>query len=272
MAWHTLLRGCATWRPATAALALLLCVGQLGIARAAQAPRDAKQEAKALFVSGQSHYNLNEFPLALRDFKEAYRLYPDPVFLYNLGQCERQLGHPDEAIRFYRTYLREEPKAPNRQEVLKKIEEMEAALKEKPPEEDKGTAPPPAGATPGAARPLSPAVAPAGAVAPVVPPQPASPTDSAPAEPQAAATPAPSPLPATPPVTPEPAAGSPDQIDLTASPTPPAESTSTPVYKRWWFWTAAAAVAVGAGVGIYAATSNQSPSVPASILGSRKVF
>jgi tetratricopeptide (TPR) repeat protein len=269
MAWHTLLRGCAVWRPATAALALLLCVGQLGIARAAQAPRDAKQEAKALFVSGQSHYNLNEFPLALRDFKEAYRLYPDPVFLYNLGQCERQLGHPDEAIRFYRTYLREEPRAPNRQEVLKKIEEMEAALKEKPQEEDKGTAPPPALGPPAAAKPFSPAVP---AVAPVAPPQLAPPATPAPAAPQTAAEPAASSLPVTPPVTPEPPAGSPDQIDLSASPTPPAESTSTPVYKRWWFWTAAAAVAVGASVGIYAATSNQSPSVPASILGSKKVF
>jgi tetratricopeptide (TPR) repeat protein len=271
MAWRSRVLGCGSWRPCLAALALLLCVGHLGDARAAEAPHDAKQEAKARFVAGQSHYNLNEFPEALREFKEAYRLYPDPVFLYNLGQCERQLGHLDEAIRFYRTFLREQPKAPNRQEVLKKIEEMEASLKAKPSEDDKGTAPPPAIEPPGPAKPGLPPPAPP--VAPAVAPQPPMPAAPAPGEPKAAAAPSPLPLPATPPVTPEPAGGAPDQIDLSASPTPPAEASPAPFYKRWWFWTAAAAVvAVGTGVGIYAATANQSPSVPASILGSKKVF
>src|SRR5512141_1027182 len=81
-------------------------------ATAASAQEDsgsAKQEAKAHFMSGQRHYNLNELSEALADFKDAYRLYPDPVFLFNLGQCERQLGHHEEAIRFYRNFLREQP-------------------------------------------------------------------------------------------------------------------------------------------------------------------
>jgi len=263
MAWHGCVRRCGRWRSWLAALALLLCAG-LGDARAAEAPRDAKQEAKARFVSGQSHYNLNEFPEALLDFKEAYRLYPDPVFLYNLGQCERQLGHLDEAIRFYRTFLREQPKAPNRQEVVKKIEEMEAALKAKQPEADKGTAPPPAVEPSEGAKPLPPTPA----IAPAVSPQPPPPS-ATPAPPPIASPP---PLPATPPVTAETAGGSPERIDLTASPTPPADTAGAPVYKRWWFWTAAVAVAAGAGIGIYAATANKSPSAPASILGSKKVF
>src|SRR5512141_162115 len=78
---------------------------------------DPKTEAKAHFNAGQSHYNLNEFSEALQAFKDAYRLYPDPVFLYNLGQCERQLNHDEEAIRFYRSFLRNMPKAPNKAEV-----------------------------------------------------------------------------------------------------------------------------------------------------------
>jgi tetratricopeptide (TPR) repeat protein len=106
-----------------------------GVARSAD--KDAKQEAKARFVSGQSHYNLNELTEALGDFKEAYRLLPDPVFLYNLGQCERQLGHLEEAVRFYRSFLREQSKAPNRQDVVHKIDEMEATLKAKQAEADK---------------------------------------------------------------------------------------------------------------------------------------
>jgi hypothetical protein len=35
----------------------------------------AKAEAKARFIAGQSHYNLNEFAEALVEFKEAYRLW-----------------------------------------------------------------------------------------------------------------------------------------------------------------------------------------------------
>jgi tetratricopeptide (TPR) repeat protein len=262
-------------RPWIGALALLLVIGGAGRAGAAASPSDPKQEAKARFVSGQSHYNLNEFPEALRDFKEGYRLFPDPVFLYNLGQCERQLGHPDEAIRFYRSFLREQPKAPNRQDVLHKIEEMEAALKAKQPEGDKAVAPlEPAQAAkpsplPGEAKPALP---------PLPEPPKTPPAAPAPAEQKAAVAPPSSPyppaqtLPATPPVTPAIAETTGNKIDLSSTPEPQAEAGAPPIYKRWWFWTAAAAVAAGAGIGIYAATSGHGPAVPGSVLGSKKVF
>jgi hypothetical protein len=73
-------------------------------------------------------------------------------------------------------------------------------------------------------------------------------------------------------VTPETAGNTPQRVDLFTTPEPQPESGPAPIYKRWWFWTAAAAVAVGAGVGIYAATSGGGPAVPASVLGSKKVF
>ena len=59
-----------------------LAILSLAIAGPAWAD-DPKQEAKARYTTGQSHYNLNEFQEALQDFKEAYRLFPDPVFLFN---------------------------------------------------------------------------------------------------------------------------------------------------------------------------------------------
>lgn len=268
MAWNRCVRERRSWLSCLGMVALLLSLGSAGLARAAEPPRDPKQEAKARFVSGQSHYNLNEFPQALLDFKEAYRIYPDPVFLFNLGQCERQLGHLDEAMRFYRSFLREQPKAPNRQDVLHKIEEMEAAQKAKPTEGDKGATPLPPVEPPEAARP---------APAPAVQAEKMAPGPSTPMEQAAAAapptSPAPTPLPTTPPVNPDIAGATPDRVDLSATPTPQPEAEAPPFYKRWWFWTAAAAaVAVGAGVGIYAATSNNGPAVPASVLGSKKVF
>jgi tetratricopeptide (TPR) repeat protein len=103
--------------------------------------------AKALFESGTSHYNLNEFDEALRDFKEAYRIRPDPVFLFNIAQCYRQLGDPKAAASFYRSYRRELPNAPNRAEVDRLIDEMDRAqptVKVSPPSVPAEPASPPA--------------------------------------------------------------------------------------------------------------------------------
>jgi tetratricopeptide (TPR) repeat protein len=257
-------------------------------ASAQDTPRAAKQEAKAHFMSGQRHYNLNELTQALAEFKDAYRLYPDPVFLYNLGQCERQLGHFEEAIRFYRTYLREQPKAPNRQEVQHKIEEMEAASKNRPPEADKPTglpitpspeagsppseAAPPAGAGPGLAGP-GPAEATAAATASETPvDKPAPPAEN----PSSSPSPLPSPLPVASAAV-APAAAAPEQgpaarIDLSSSTQEPAPAMAPAFYQRWWFWTGVAVVAAGAGASIYLATKGTSPSAPTTDLGAKKVF
>jgi TolA-binding protein len=232
-------------------LVLLLAIGTARSSQAAttssvKAPGNPKQDAKAHFRAGQNHYNLNELPEALLEFKEAYRVYPDPVFLFNLGQCERQLDHFEEAIRFYRNYLREQPKATNRQEVERRIDEMEAALKAKAAAGDQA----------------EPAVAPPPLAAPGAPPTGA--VASPAAQPEAVS--------ARPPVDPQIAGGMPPVVDLEAVPAQPSESEASPVYKRWWFWTAAAVVVVGATVGILAATSGGGTDVPSSELGSNRIF
>lgn len=88
-------------------------------------------EAKRLYQSGTKHFALAEYDLAVADFKEGYRRKEDPVFLFNVGQCYRQMkGHEEEAIKFYRSYLRQQSDAPNRDDVLRKIEGLEKALAE----------------------------------------------------------------------------------------------------------------------------------------------
>jgi hypothetical protein len=77
------------------------------------------------------HYNLAEFEAALADFKEAYRLRPDPVFLFNIAQCHRRLDNPADAATFYRAYLREAQAAPNRAEAERLAGEMERAAEAK---------------------------------------------------------------------------------------------------------------------------------------------
>src|SRR5688572_10461054 len=92
---------------------------------------ESKARAKALYESGTAHYNLGEFKEALDDFKGAYRIIQEPVFLFNIAQCFRRLDDPAQAAEFYRAYRREVPNAPNREDIDRLIAEMDRAVSEK---------------------------------------------------------------------------------------------------------------------------------------------
>ncbi|HEX4404496.1 MAG TPA: hypothetical protein VH560_06695 [Polyangia bacterium] len=134
------------------------------------------REARAHYEQAVADYNLDEYAPALAEFREAYRIKPDPSFLFNIAQCHRKLGQNEAALDFYRKYLRTLPDAPNRADVEHMIAELHA----------KETAPQPE-ATP------TPAPAAAPTPAPAPPPQLAAPAP----EVTLVATPAPPP-PATP--------------------------------------------------------------------------
>ncbi len=105
---------------------LFALVVLLSLARVASA--DDRAKARAAFRSGSQHYNLGEFQQALDAFKEAYRNYEDPSFLFNIAQCERQLGHKREAVREYRAYLNNSDNAPNRDSVRQVIGQLEREI------------------------------------------------------------------------------------------------------------------------------------------------
>jgi len=135
-------------------VALLLALATTARADDVAHARDAAKKAV-------QHYNLAEWQQALDSFTEAYRAHEDPAFLFNIGQCHRQLGHVQEAITFYRSYLRNLPNAENRVEVRELISKLEAtaaaesATKKAPPQEPR----PPSGAV--ATTPAPPLPAPA---------------------------------------------------------------------------------------------------------------
>jgi tetratricopeptide (TPR) repeat protein len=87
-----------------------------------------KPKAREAFRVGTQHFKLGEYDQALESFKEAYRNFESPIFLFNIAQCERQLGHKPEAIRFYRQYLADEKNPPNREEVQQTIGKLQADL------------------------------------------------------------------------------------------------------------------------------------------------
>ena len=88
--------------------------------------RDDAEASRTHYEAGVRHFDVSEYKEALDKFKEAYRNKPDPVFLYNIAQCHRKLGHTDEAIDLYLSYLRRAPEAANREEVERRIRELRA--------------------------------------------------------------------------------------------------------------------------------------------------
>jgi tetratricopeptide (TPR) repeat protein len=107
---------------------------------------DNKPVAKEAYTEGKRQYDLGEFEQALAAFKKAYLNYEEPVFLFNIAQCYRQLGDRASAVRTYKAFLRNWPKAPNRDIVERIIADLETAIakdqsvKAAPPHE---TLPPP---------------------------------------------------------------------------------------------------------------------------------
>jgi len=105
------------------AVALVL-LGALGMAHAA----DNKEAARDAFQEGTRQYDLGDFKAALEAFKKAYLNYEDPAFLYNIAQCQRQLGDKAEALRSYKVFVRKVPSSSVRSQVEKIIAELQAAI------------------------------------------------------------------------------------------------------------------------------------------------
>ena len=108
------------------AAALLCCAAGAARARPPEDPKIA--EARLHYESGLARFNLKEYKPAIEEFEAAYRLKPDPVFLYNLGQAYRLADDPEQALHFYRAYLRERPAAANRHDVEERVTQLEGVI------------------------------------------------------------------------------------------------------------------------------------------------
>ncbi len=71
--------------PLAAAIAIVSTVGS-------SAHAENRARAREAYQAASQHYDLGEFQQALELFKEAYRNYEEPAFLFNIAQCHRALG------------------------------------------------------------------------------------------------------------------------------------------------------------------------------------
>ena len=108
---------------------LLVTVAIAGLvvlaARVASADDTALADARLHFERGEKLYALTRFSEAIDEYQKAFDGKPLPDFLFNIGQCYRNLGDYDAAIFSYRKYLKLAPDAPNREQVEQLIGELE---------------------------------------------------------------------------------------------------------------------------------------------------
>jgi tetratricopeptide (TPR) repeat protein len=96
------------------------------------APRGAFAEdasmraAKRHFDRGEHLFALGKFDQALDEYQKAYDAKPIPEFLFNIGQCYRNLQEYDQAIFSFKKYLKDATDPPNREAVEKLIDDLEA--------------------------------------------------------------------------------------------------------------------------------------------------
>jgi tetratricopeptide (TPR) repeat protein len=82
-------------------------------------------QARALYKAG-------EYRAAATAYEEAYKADPKPEYLYNLGQCHKQvkdLPGLERAAHAFKAFLRERPQAKNRDQVEQEIADLEQRIK-----------------------------------------------------------------------------------------------------------------------------------------------
>lgn len=91
---------------------------------------DVEASSKALYDAGSKAYEAHEYATAIDDFRKAYALLPEPLFLFDIAQSYRQIHDCDNARSFYRSYLRNAPDAENKDKAQRFLDEMEQCVRD----------------------------------------------------------------------------------------------------------------------------------------------
>ncbi len=89
----------------------------------------SKARAQALLSEGTAAYGRGDYATALDKFTAAYKIFPSPKLWFNIGQANRDLGRPVDAVDAFDRFLREADDAPG--ETLAEARRSAAELKTK---------------------------------------------------------------------------------------------------------------------------------------------
>jgi len=150
-----------------APLVVLTALGRPAMAM--QLSVQQKQDVRVHYERATRAYDLNKYQEAIDEYQKVYEIDGDPVMLYNIGQAYRLNDQPQESIHFYRRYLQRSPEARNREDVNRKIVNLEKLIEDRRKAAAAVTPPPPVVAKPAPEQPVE-APAPVLTPAPVAPP------------------------------------------------------------------------------------------------------
>ena len=108
------------------ALSSIVAFGAVSaVPRVAYADDPAMRSARRHYDRGEKLFALGKFDEALDEYQKAFDAKPLPGFLFNIGQCYRNLGDYDQAIFSFKKFLKLDPETPKRDAVEKLLEELE---------------------------------------------------------------------------------------------------------------------------------------------------
>jgi len=127
--------GGAPWeaRPLVGLMALVMTLGvaMAGDAAAMQLSPLQKAEMKQHYDKATRAYDIQKYTEAVEEYQKAYEIGGDPAMLYNVAQSYRLNDQLPDALRFYRRYLQRSPNARNREDVERKIADLERTIAER---------------------------------------------------------------------------------------------------------------------------------------------
>lgn len=100
---------------------------------AAPAHADNTSDAREFYERGAYHYQLQHWEAALDAFEAAFGARHDPETLFNIAQCQRQLGRNAAAAHSYRAYLAAAPDGDSAATAARYAALMEATAAPLPP-------------------------------------------------------------------------------------------------------------------------------------------
>jgi tetratricopeptide (TPR) repeat protein len=88
-----------------------------------------RAQAKEKFLIADKEYKAGRYGNALESYYESFSLSGEPLLVYNMAQCYRNLGRYEEALETYKDFLVRAPETPFTPKAEKWITELSAKVK-----------------------------------------------------------------------------------------------------------------------------------------------